>query len=82
MKVTSLFPDYLFEYDYPDHDKHKDACIQRIRSLNDYYEPHKQRDLISGKLNSLITSHPDIYKDELFFPIKEYMTVSTKLYHI
>jgi len=73
MKIIPLFPDYLFEYDYPDHEKNKDLLIERIRSLKDYYPPHKQRDEVSGKLNTLITSHPDIYKDELFIPIKDYL---------
>lgn len=77
MKTIPLFPDYLFEFDYPDHDKYQDDWVKRIRSIQDYYEPHRQRDMVSGRgLNSLITSKPNLYEEEIFHPIRDFLQES------
>lgn len=73
MKVTPIFSEYIFEFDYSEHDKYKDSLIDKIKSLELYYEPLRRQESFAKQTTGIITTHPDLHKEDLFVPIRDYM---------
>lgn len=73
MKVTPIFPEYIFEFDYPDHEKYKNSLIESIRSQEHVSEPIKRREMFAKRKTGLIATHPDLHKEKLFISIRDFM---------
>jgi hypothetical protein len=73
MKVTPIFPEYIFEFDYPDHSTHKNDLVNKIRSQEFIYEPLQRREMFAKRKTGIITTHPDLHKEKVFIPIRDFM---------
>lgn len=69
MKVTPIFSEYIFEFQYPDHDKYyKNWAMEIMKGKF----PSK-RNLPEHQKKPVTFTHADLHEIELFNPIRDFM---------
>lgn len=69
MKVIPIFPEYVFEFEYPDHEKYNREWASQI--IENKF-PSKRK--IPDHLKKPVTfTHADLHELELFNPIRDFM---------
>jgi hypothetical protein len=69
MKIIPIFPEYIFEFDYPDHDKYYENWTSSIMRG----EYPSKREPPRGSKKPVTFTHHDLHEKEFFAPITQFM---------